>query len=310
MVRGDFKDLVDLQVNGYGGVDFSSETLDIEQIHRLCEDLAARGTGRFLATLVTAPLEIYERNLGLLCKAIEQDSLVHDMIVGFHLEGPFISPEKGARGAHDPRFIQKADLNILKQLLYAGKNHIRMLTVAPELEGIETLIRAAREHNIIVSMGHSLANYYQIERAVLAGASCATHVGNGIPALLPRTDNPIVSFLSIPELNIFLITDGHHLPLPFINMAIRTCGLENLVVTSDSAPLGGMPPGHYVSLGGNVVLEPDGRLHIPSEGCLAGSSFCLAECAQFLQDHTKLTKIEIEKVVKLNPSRLLGLPLA
>lgn len=303
----EFSNLVDLQVNGYGGVDFSSLNLSAEQIHRVCEELASRGTGRFLATLVTSPLEVYERNLTLIRLAIESDPLVHKMLVGFHLEGPFISPEKGARGAHDIHFVQNANLVFFKKLLRAGGPYIRLLTVAPELDGIEAIIQEARSQGILVSMGHTLATYDHIVRAVHAGASCVTHLGNGIPTLLPRTDNPIVSFLSIPNLNIFLITDGHHLPLPFINMVIRTCGTENLIITSDSAPLGGMPPGTYVSLGGNVVLESNGRLHVPSEGCLAGSSFCLAQCAQYLQDHTDLSKDTINRMMIHNPSRILGL---
>ncbi|HRT39460.1 MAG TPA: amidohydrolase family protein [Rectinema sp.] len=297
--------LIDLQVNGYGGIDFSAKDLTVEQVVYVCQILQSKGTSRFLATLVSSPQELYERNLVIIRQAMQKDETAARLIAGFHIEGPFISEKDGARGAHDKRFICKPDKKMLKCILKAGGSLVRILTIAPELTGIEDIIAMAKDENIIVSMGHTLADASQIERAIEKGASCVTHLGNGIPLMLHRTDNTIFAFLAHTELTIMLITDGHHLPVPFIRTVIRACGINNIVVISDSAPLAGMPPGSYISLGGNVILEPDGKLFIPSQGCLAGSSACIAECANYLKDNVGLSTEEIQKVTSTNPMRLL-----
>ncbi len=299
--------LIDLQVNGYGGIDFSAQDLTVEQVVYVCQLLQSKGTSRFLATLVSSPVELYERNLATIKEAMQEDEIAGRLIAGFHIEGPFISEKDGARGAHDKRFICKPDKKMLKCILEAGRPLVRMLTIAPELTGIEDIIAMAKDENIIISMGHTLADASQIERAIEKGASCVTHLGNGIPLMLHRTDNPIFVFLAQAGLTIMLITDGHHLPIPFIRTVIKTCGIDNIVVTSDSAPLAGMPPGSYVSLGGEVVLEPDGRLYIPSQGCLAGSSACIAECEDYLSLYVDLSKEEIKQITSNNPMRLIGL---
>ncbi len=302
-----YRDLVDVQVNGFGGKDFSSSALTIEDVITVSHLLAERGTVAYVPTLVTGPKEMYRRNISIIKEAMEQSELCQRMIVGLHIEGPFISEKDGARGAHDARYVSPADRSLMEDILEAGGSLVKMVTVAPEVPHIEDLITMVSERGIVVSMGHTLASEQQIERAITAGASCVTHLGNGIPSQLPRTDNPIFSFLSHPELTVMLITDGHHLPDPFIKTVFRTCPLEHIVVTSDAAPLAGMPAGSYVSLGGNVVLEPNGKLHIPALGCLAGSSACLADCATYLAKHKILGEADIMKVVRDNPKRLLGL---
>jgi N-acetylglucosamine-6-phosphate deacetylase len=299
--------LIDLQVNGYGGVDFSSVGLSIAQVASACRQLRSRGTSRFLATLVTGPVDMYVRNLALIRQAMQQDAVAGAMIAGFHIEGPFISARDGARGAHDLRYVRQPDGAILEAILRAGGNLVKILTLAPELPGVDAIITMACDAGVLVSMGHTLASYDQIERAVACGASMVTHLGNGIPNMLPRTDNPIHGFLAIPDLTVLLITDGHHLPAPFIRMVLRTCGVERIVVTSDAAPLAGMAPGHYVSLGGQVVLEADGKLHVPALGCLAGSSACLSDCADFLARQGLMSADDIHRVTSQNPARLIGL---
>lgn len=302
-----FKDLVDIQVNGFGGSDFSSEALSVTDVYNVSKMLLEKGTSAYVPTLVTASASVYKRNIGVIKEAINQHNLCRKMIVGIHIEGPFISPKDGARGAHDIRYVSVANRELLTEILDAGGSLIKMLTVAPEVPHVEDLIRMACERKVLVSMGHTLATHKQIERAIEAGARCVTHLGNGIPSMLPRTDNPIYSFLSFEELTVMLITDGHHLPDPFIKTVLRSCGLDRVVVTSDAAPLAGMPPGSYVSLGGNVVLEANGKLHIPELGCLAGSSACLADCATYMEDHGILGEADILKVVRDNPAKLIGI---
>lgn len=302
-----YRGLIDLQVNGYGGIDFSASDLTVQQVKDVCRLLQERGTSRFLATLVSAPVRLYERNLSIIKQAREEDPTAFSMIVGFHIEGPFISRQDGARGAHDKRYVSLPNTSLLKRILAVGRPLVRMLTVAPELPGIEDVIALAKDEDVIVSMGHTLAQADQIERAIEVGASCVTHLGNGIPLMVNRTDNPIFSFLAHGALTVMLITDGHHLPPAFIRTVIRACNLDHIVVTSDSAPLAGMPPGSYVSLGGTVELEPSGRLFIPSQGCLAGSSACLADCAHYLEKRIGLVPTDVLRLTRTHPARLLGI---
>ncbi len=299
--------LIDLQVNGYANVDFSSPSLTYQQVQKACRVLRQKGTDAFLATIVSSPLSVYERNIPLIIKGIETDPLIASMIIGFHLEGPFISPLDGPRGAHDPTCVIAGDVSVMKRLITLCGPYLKMITVAPEVARIVQIIEMAADHSVIVSMGHTLASPQQIEQAVEKGARCVTHLGNGISAMLDRTDNPIHTFLSIPGLYIMLIADGHHLPPPFIKMVIRTCGTHHTIITSDSAPLGSMPPGEYTSLGGKVVLESDGKLHIPSLGCLAGSSACLSECADFLLENRIASPSELDEMCFETPKALLDL---
>jgi N-acetylglucosamine-6-phosphate deacetylase len=305
MVR--FSHLVDAQVNGFGGVDFSSADLTVVDVAKVSLMLEKKGTAYYVPTLVTSPVDLFVRNIEVIKTAMDEDAVSQRMIAGLHVEGPFISGEDGARGAHDKRYVASADRKVFERILDAAGPLLKLFTVAPEVPHVTDLITMASERNVVVSMGHSMASHKDIERAIDAGARCVTHLGNGIPAMLPRTDNPIFSFLSFEELTVMLITDGHHVPDPFIRTVCKTCGVDRIVVTSDAAPLAGMPPGKYVSLGGNVVLEPDGKLHIPSLGCLAGSSACLADCANHLFTHGILDEEDVVKVTRDNPAKLIGM---
>lgn len=303
----DFSRLVDVQVNGFGGVDFSSAELTASDVSKVSRMLEEKGTAGYVPTLVTAPVDLFVRNIEVIKSAMAEDEVCHRMIAGIHVEGPFISGKDGARGAHNKRYVASADRKVLECILDTAGPLLKLFTVAPEVPHVVDLITMAIERDVVVSMGHTIASHKEIERAIEAGASCVTHLGNGIPAMLPRTDNPIYSFLSFDELTVMLITDGHHLPDSFIKTVIRACGVDRIVITSDAAPLAGMPPGKYVSLGGNVTLEPDGKLYIPSLGCLAGSSACLADCANHLFEHGLLDEEDVLKVTRDNPARLIGM---
>jgi len=294
---------VDLQVNGYLGVDFSSPDLTVDGVRQVTEALVARGTDAYCPTIVTVPLATYRAVLPVLAAAMAEPDL-RPHLLGIHIEGPFITPE--ARGAHQQSLIRKADAALFDRWQDLAEGHIRMLTLAPEQEGASKLIRHAVRRGVVVSLGHHLADKTSIDRAVDAGAACCTHLGNGIPNVLPRHPNPIWTQLADDRLTGMFITDGHHLPPEFVQVALRAKGLRRTIITSDAASVAGLPPGEYDAMGDRVVLEKSGRLAMKHSASLAGSSATLAECVEWLRSWSGLNEQELTQIARTNPLRLLA----
>jgi N-acetylglucosamine-6-phosphate deacetylase len=296
---------VDLQVNGFCGVDFSSPNLIEEDFIRATHLLVTEGTACFLPTVITSPLSVYKRNLPLIAHLIECLDLKGRM-PGIHIEGPFISSKSGARGIHNPRWIRKPDIELLKRLESLSMGKIKLITVAAELEGAEQLIEYAVNRGITVSLGHQMATSQEIEKAECAGASALTHFGNGVPALLNRHNNPLWGGLVADELSAMIISDGFHLPDSLIKIIIRVKGIEKLIVTSDVSPVAGLLPGTYTSMGKKVLLERSGLLFDPETGYLAGSSKTMYKCLNQLGSNDLLKYEEILQVGFHNPLSLIG----
>jgi len=300
---------IDLQVNGFGGVDFSSPALTAEDFAFACRGLQQKGTAAFLATLITSPREVYQRNLALMAKAIAGFQL-EKIVLGFHLEGPFISSAAGAVGAHNPAWVQRPDPALLDCLQEWADGRIRLITIAADVEGAEELCCHAVRSGIVVSLGHHLADAEQITRLADAGASALTHFGNGIPNLIHRHQNPLWPSLAEDRLMAMLITDGHHLPPAFIRTVVRAKGVERSIIVSDASPLAGMPPGRYSALGNEVILEESGLLHNPAKGCMVGSSATIRQCVNYLANLGDFTEPPLRAMALDNPLRLIGLTAA
>ena len=297
--------LVDLQVNGYLGVDFSAPGLTLEQVRRVADELARRGTAAFCPTMVTAPLEVYEANLAVLAGACGDPRLA-PRLPGIHLEGPFLSPVDGARGAHSREHVRPPSIELFERLLGWAKGRIVLLTLAPDQPGAEELIRFAADRHIAVSLGHHLADGPAIERAWRAGARASTHLGNGIPNLLPRHANPVWEQLAHDGLAAMLVADGHHLPASILKVVHRVKGTAGTILVSDSSPIAGLPPGRYSTLGQEVVLEESGLLWNPVGQHMVGSSACLAECAEHFRAVLGLPAEEVRRMARDNPLKLIG----
>lgn len=297
--------LVDLQVNGFKGADFSDARLSEESFTTACREILAAGTSAFLPTVVTSSSEVYRHNLPLIAKVIGREEFA-GRLFGIHLEGPFISAADGARGAHDGRWIQHADLEYLRQLLDWAGGQVRLLTVAAEVDGIEGVIEYAANEGITVSLGHQMADSEAIDRAVAAGACALTHLGNGVPAVLDRHNNPIWAGLANDDVCAMIITDGHHLPDSVIKTFIRAKGVDRIIVTSDASPIAGMPPGRYETLNNIVVLDEGGRLYNPQTGYMVGSSATMLDCMNYL---ASLRMCAVEQLIQVgfgNPLKLIG----
>ncbi|WP_455381884.1 amidohydrolase family protein, partial [Salinispira pacifica] len=203
---------IDLQVNGYRGIDYSSPTFDAADTDRLIRAIAESGTTIHLPTIITGPNETIVRNLSLLEQARRESAAVAAAIPGYHVEGPFISPEEGPRGAHSPEQVREADFDEFQRWQAAAGGRIRIVTVAPEVDGALDLIERMAAEGVLVSIGHTAASPEQIRDAVAAGARLSTHLGNGSHAVLPRLRNYLWEQLAADELAAGIIADGFHLP--------------------------------------------------------------------------------------------------
>ncbi len=296
---------VDLQVNGFKGVDFSGADLTERDFADACHELHDAGTTALLATLITCPTDVYARNLPLIAKAIDREEF-KGRLLGIHLEGPFLSRHEGARGAHNPEWMRAPDIDYLDRLIHWADGKIRLLTLAAELDGAAEFTRYATSRGIAVSLGHQMAGADDLGRLVRAGAKALTHLGNGVPAMLARHDNPIWAGLGNDGLSATIIADGHHLPVSVLKTIIRTKGPARCIVVSDASPLAGLPPGRYESMGAQVVLDQTGRLYNPATGYMAGSSATMLTCVEYLASLNIVSPGELAMMAFDNPLRLIG----
>lgn len=295
-----------MQVNGYRGVDFSGEDLTRDDFARACRGLFEEGTTAFLAALISSSRQVYRQNLPIIADVMESDEF-REGLLGIHLEGPFISPVEGARGSHDLRWVTKPDVQYLKDLVEWSGQKVRMITIAAEVEGAAEMAQWSAERSIVVSLGHQMADESDLERLQKAGAKALTHLGNGLPANLPRHHNPLWAGLANDDLYATLITDGHHLPASVVKTIIRAKGVSRCIVVSDASPLAGMPPGRYHTLGNDVVLAENGKVYNPSTGYLVGSSATILQCMNHLASLNLLSVEELLALGFYNPLELLGI---
>jgi len=297
---------VDLQVNGYRGTDFSGPDLTEDAFARACRDLLGQGTAALLPTMITSPLDVYRRNLFLMGRACARPEFA-GRLLGIHIEGPFISQQPGAVGAHNPAWVLPPDVGLLEKFQEWAGGWIKLLTLAADVPGAEDVARAAVAMGITVSLGHQMATEEDLARLARAGAKALTHLGNGVPAMLARHPNPIWAGLAADDLAAMMIADGHHLPPAVMKVILRAKGVARVIIVSDQASVTGLTPGRHRAMGTEVVLEESGRLHIPEKGCLAGSSATMLECMNHLASLGFLSAEELETVGFHNPLRLLGL---
>jgi len=295
---------VDLQLNGQIGIDFSSPSLSADDFMRAAEAVFASGTAVFLPTVITSEMELYRRNLPLIVKTAERAGLLSE-IPGLHLEGPFLEPEAGYIGCHNPAWTQPTSPRIFDELMDLASGRIRLLTLAAGPHSSE-LIAYAAERKVAVSIGHHCATPQTLAAAAEAGARSLTHLGNGVPNFLPRHDNAIFAGLAEDRLSAMFIPDGHHLPDPVLKCYIRCKGAAKLIAVSDGSPAARLPPGEYNVLGNRAVLEISGRLYNPEKQCLVGSASTMSACMKHLASLGLLSDDELDMVGRRNPLALIG----
>lgn len=300
--------LVDLQVNGVNGVDFNNENVTVEEILKATQYLLSKGVTVFFPTLITNERNIILRILKTFRQAVYQHPLIASCVGGIHLEGPFISPKDGARGAHNLKYIQSPNWGLIEEFQNASGGIIKLITLAPELEEAMDLVKKCRESGIQVAIGHTLASSEEIAKAVEAGASLSTHLGNAVPLMLPRHPNILWDQLAHDGLYASLIADGFHLGESFLKVILNTKG-EKAFLVSDITMFCGMEAGEYRTLiGDEVVLEPNGKLSLKhGNGLLAGASKSLLEGVQYLIDRNLKSLPESWKMASTIPAAYMDL---
>ncbi|WP_373494290.1 6-phosphogluconolactonase [Aquiflexum sp.] len=295
--------LVDLQVNGVNGVDFNNEKVTAEEILKATQYLLGKGVTVFFPTLITNEKNKILQILKTFRQAVSQNSLISSCIGGIHLEGPFISSLDGAKGAHDAKYIQTPNWKLIEEFQEASGGMIKLITLAPELDGALGLIKKCRESGIKVTIGHTLATNEEISRAVEEGASLSTHLGNAVPLMLPRHPNLLWDQLAHDELFASLIADGFHLGESFLKVVLKT-KCEKAFLISDSTMFCGMEAGEYrTHIGERVILEPNGKLSLKhGNGLLAGACKNLIEGVQFLIDKNLKSLSEAWKMGSIIPN--------
>ena len=298
---------VDIQVNGYQGIDYSGGSLTIEQISHMNKALARTGTLRHMPTIITGSFERTGDNLVTIRKAVESDPAIKASIAGIHLEGPYISGVDGARGAHNIEYVRDPDIEELCRWQEAAGGLIKLVTLAPEREETIPFIRATKGMGISVAIGHSLATEEQIKLSVEAGASLSTHLGNGSPAQLPRLKNHIWVQLANDSLYASVIADGFHVPESTLKVFAKAKGLDKFILISDVGPMGGFAPGRYKWGDVDVDVYPDGHLGLAGTEYLAGAGHLLDRAIPSMCKASGCTLRQAISLATDNPTRLLKL---
>ncbi|MDR1270493.1 MAG: hypothetical protein LBK82_13305 [Planctomycetaceae bacterium] len=296
--------MVDLQVNGFAGIDFNSLTLQTEEVEEVCRLLYAEGVVAFLPTLVTNDFEVIESLARTILAANNSSGAT---ILGLHLEGPFISPVAGARGAHELQWICAPDIDRIRHIQNISQNKIKLLTFSPEWQGSAKFVEEVCGLGIRVAIGHTMATQKEITQATDAGATLSTHLGNGIPERLARHPNPIWAQLAEDRLWVSLIGDGFHLSRDIFQTIINV-KREKAFLVSDSTMFAGMKPDCYRSLiGGDVILTAEGRLSMAeNENLMAGSAMSLRRMIESLVRNGWLNFEEAWELGSVRPWRYLG----
>ena len=299
--------LVDIQVNGYAGLDLNGPDVDPGVVTRVMRSLQAKGVTRFCPTVCTQSHDQMRRTLRAIAEACRTDPRVRYGVAGIHVEGPFISPEDGPRGAHPREHVRPPDWEEFEAFQDAAGGRIRVLTLAPEWPGALAFIRRLAGTGVVVAIGHTAAPPEAIGRAVEAGARLSTHLGNGSHSMLQRHPNYIWEQLAADDLWASIIVDGHHLPPAVVKTFVRAKGVARTILISDAVALAGLSPGDYDWLGLRVTLGMDGRIGLTGTPYLAGSTLDLAAAIPKVISFAGVTLVEAVTMASTNPSRLLGI---
>jgi N-acetylglucosamine-6-phosphate deacetylase len=297
---------IDLQVNGFAGVDFNGDELTGEDLLHACQSLRSDGAAGFLPTVITADLEAMVRRLARIVELRETDSLAEEMILGLHIEGPFISRIPGYVGAHPTEHVRAASLDELKRLLEAAGGLAKIVTLAPEHDPDMHLTRFLVEQGITVSAGHCDPTLEQLQAAVDAGVSMFTHLGNGCPAQVHKHDNIVQRTLSLSDrLWISFIADGAHIPFMALGNYLKSIQLERCVIVSDAISATGLGPGRY-PIGNQSVYVGEDLVPRADEGShLVGSATSVSLMKEKLNEHLQLSESDLEKLTVSGPRAIL-----
>lgn len=299
---------IDVQVNGFAGVDYNSPAASHEAIGESIRRMYETGVTRFFPTVITGSPDDMTGALRNLARA--KESLPEGASMeAFHVEGPHISPEDGPRGAHPRRWVRPPDLEEFRRWQEAAQGNVRLVTVAPEWPEAPRYIESLVREGVVVAIGHTRASAQQLNDAVKAGATMSTHLGNGADSMLPRHPNYIWDQLADDRLTASFIADGIHLPASFLKVALRAKGVERSVLVTDAVAPAGCAPGRYRLGEVEVVLSEDDSVRLADGARLAGSSLKMDRGVTKLMQLAGLSLLEAITMATRNPARAARVPL-
>jgi N-acetylglucosamine-6-phosphate deacetylase len=303
--------VVDLQINGYGGLDINASPLDEQTPGEMVRAIWREGVTTCFPTVITNYTQAIAAAMKTLARACDTDAVASAGIGGIHLEGPFISSEDGPRGAHAREHVQPPDWDLFQSWQEAAGGRIRLITLSPEWPGSNEFISRCVQAGVTVSIGHTAATSEQIAGAVRAGARMSTHLGNAAHLMLPRHPNYLWEQLAQDDLWTSVIADGFHLPDQVLKVILKVKGPRAILI-SDAVSLAGMRPGIYATpVGGRVVLTREGRLHLAeNEKLLAGSVQMLVHGIEHLERNGLATLAEAWEMASVRPANFMKLSTA
>ena len=291
---------IDLQINGAGGR-FLTEEPTVDAVLVMARTVARYGCTAFLPTVITSAFETMLSAVRAVHEASEQ---VTDgaCVLGVHLEGPFINPE--AAGAHDAAYIRLPSVDDLNALWEASGGGIKLLTLAPEMPGALDLLGAAKRYGIAVAVGHTRADYPQMMEAVDAGASLATHLFNAMGGLTARDPGATGAVLASSEFKASLIADGYHVHPAMMDLAVRTKGVDGLVLVTDAMPPMGTDLTEF-TLYGQPITVRDSACFM-ADGTLAGSMLTMDRAVRNMRDLVDVSVQDALMMASANPAEVIG----
>lgn len=298
---------VDIQVNGFAGVDYNSPATPHDEIARSVQVQYSAGTTRFYPTVITGSPDDMLAALKNLARA--KDTLAEGAAMdGFHVEGPHISPDEGPRGAHPKRWVRPPDIDEFHRWQDATGGRVRLVTIAPEWPQATRYIEAVVAENVVVSIGHTAAETRHIADAVSAGATMSTHLGNGAHSVMRRHPNYIWEQLAEDRLRASFIVDGIHLPRSFLKVALRAKGVERAVLVTDASSPAGCAPGRYRLGEQDVDLTADHRVVLAGQDRLAGSALKMDRGVENLMRLGELSLADAVRLATVNAARAGDVP--
>ena len=298
--------LIDIQVNGFAGYDLNSDDVKTADVCQMVKSLWKTGTGFCCPTVVTGSNQRMSKSIQVITAALK-DPTINRSIIGIHVEGPYISPQDGPRGAHPKEHVRQPNWDEFQRWQDIAEGQIKILTLAPEIEGAIILIEKLRESGVVVAIGHTGAEHQQIQDAIQAGATMSTHLGNGAHAQIRRHPNYIWDQLAADELHASFIVDGHHLPPSVVKSMFRAKGLERAILVSDAVHLAGLEPGRYQFGSQDIELTSNQSVRLYDTDYLAGSAI---ELARGVENSVKFAEISLDQAFRLatvQPAGVLGL---
>ena len=301
--------LFDFQVNGFGGVDFQRDNLTSTEFAHAVAALRQHGTSGIFATLITDEIDALCRRFAALEKLCATVPSAGAAILGYHLEGPWLSPTPGYRGAHPAGPMRAPTLADYERLQAAAHGRLRLITLAPEWPGSAEFIAAVTQQGVHVSLGHTNASEAEIDAAIRAGARFCTHLGNGCPLELPRHDNIVQRLLARDELTACFIPDGIHLPKGVLKNFVRAKPNGRVLFTTDAMAGAGAPPGRYTIGPHLITVGADGVARQPGEKNFAGSTLTPDVGVRHIADWLNLTPEAAHHLWSTAPATAFGITL-